>query len=88
MLLHAEPEPPGSLVTVLAESSAIAAEVIGSLAAALALTELSVVIDFPSEVLAAGAALQTVTDSQNENERMFTDAADATGLIKALVRLP
>jgi hypothetical protein len=85
-LLYAEPEPPGSFMTVMASSSAIAAEIVGSLAASLSLMELSAVADFPSEVLAAGSALQAVTDSGNENERMLTDAADATDVIKSLVR--
>jgi hypothetical protein len=49
-----------SLVTILVESSAIAAEVIRALAAAFALTELSVIVEFLSEVLAAGAARENL----------------------------
>jgi Ciliary BBSome complex subunit 2, C-terminal len=83
----ADPTPSGATVTIKSSSVDVAAEALASLAATLNMTELASLAEFDDEVAAAREALAAVGDARKVFLKMRTDAADATGAVKTLVRM-
>lgn len=82
---RADPEGTGTVVKISTQSMEAAADVLASLATALNVQELASISEFPEIVTEIQAALVGVETCKEAKLKMHTDAAAATGVIKALV---